>query len=150
MVLSCDGVGTKSKISQVWNKHDTIGIDLVAMVVNDIITTGAKPRYFMDYIGLEKLDTVLLQQLLTGIQNGCELAGCDVVGGETADMPGGFKESRSGLSYELAGFGVGFLECPTLSDEPIKAGDILLGLPSSGFHSNGYSLLRVIVVDNKY
>jgi phosphoribosylformylglycinamidine cyclo-ligase len=151
MVLSCDGVGTKLKIAQMFQRYDTVGIDLVAMIVNDIITTGARPKYFLDYIGLETFDEDVLNQVIAGIKKGCEIAGCKLVGGETAEMPGVYQKDPLGkTSVELVGFGVGFLEQPILSDEPIRSGDVLLGLPSSGFHSNGYSLLRKVIFNGKY
>lgn len=150
LVLSCDGVGTKSKIAQWWQRYDTIGIDLVAMVANDIITTGAKPFAFMDYIGLQKFDECMLNDLLSGINEGCSIAGCELVGGETAEMPDVYAEDPCGrLAFELAGFGLGVLSKtnPLLSGQDIVAGDVLIGLPSSGFHSNGYSLLRKIMFE---
>jgi phosphoribosylformylglycinamidine cyclo-ligase len=139
LVSSTDGVGTKLLIAQQLNKHDTVGIDLVAMNVNDVLCTGAKPLFFLDYIACGKLDVGVLKDVIKGITDGCRLSGCSLIGGETAEMPGMYKPNE----YDLAGFTVGVAERGTLIDgEKIKKGDVVLGLPSSGIHSNGYSLVR--------
>jgi phosphoribosylformylglycinamidine cyclo-ligase len=139
LVSSTDGVGTKLLIAQQMNKHDTVGMDLVAMNVNDVLCTGAKPLFFLDYIACGKLDVGVLKDVIKGITDGCRLAGCSLIGGETAEMPGMYKPNE----YDLAGFTVGVGERGTLIDgAKIKKGDVVLGLPSSGIHSNGYSLVR--------
>lgn len=136
IVLSTDGVGTKILVAEAQNKFDTIGIDLVAMCTNDILCQGARPHSFLDYYATGKLDLKKSKQILKGIQKGCELAGCTLVGGETAEMPGVYE----GTNFDLAGFAMGIVQ----SDRPkeVKPGDLLIGIPSSGPHSNGYSLLR--------
>lgn len=137
----CDGVGTKLKIAFLLNKHDTVGIDLVAMNVNDLICAGAKPLFFLDYFACGKLDVGTAEKVIRGIFNGCEESGAALLGGETAEMPGFYKEGE----YDLAGFAVGWAAKKSILDgKKIKAGDVLLGLPSSGFHSNGYSLVRKV------
>lgn len=141
LVSTTDGVGTKLELARLLGKHDTIGIDLVAMCVNDLITTGARPLFFLDYFATGKFKPAVTRQVLKGIVRGCRAAGCGLVGGETAVMPGFYGDSR----YDLAGFAVGCVERHQLVDgRKIRAGDVLLGLASSGFHSNGYSLLRKI------
>ncbi|MBI5573441.1 MAG: phosphoribosylformylglycinamidine cyclo-ligase [Elusimicrobia bacterium] len=138
---SCDGVGTKLKIAQILNKHDTIGIDLVAMNVNDIICCGAKPLFFLDYFACGKLDIKIAKDVIKGIKVGCEQAGCELLGGETAEMPGFYKPGE----YDLAGFAVGIADKKNIIDgSKIKNGDLLVGLPSSGLHSNGFSLVRKV------
>ncbi|HIC09104.1 MAG TPA: phosphoribosylformylglycinamidine cyclo-ligase [Aquificales bacterium] len=147
LVSTTDGVGTKLKIAQIMNKHDTVGIDLVAMNVNDLITTLAKPLFFLDYIATGKLDLETQKQVIDGIVEGCKQAECYLVGGETAEMPGFYKPGE----YDLAGFCVGVVERDEmLTGEDIKPGDVLIGLPSSGVHSNGYSLVRKIIADKGY
>ena len=139
LVGTTDGVGTKVNIAQAVGVHDTIGIDLVAMNVNDLICVGAKPLFFLDYFATGKLNVGTAHKVIQGIFKGCEMAGCRLLGGETAEMPGMYKPGE----YDLAGFAVGVAEkSRVLSGKGTQAGDILLGLPSSGVHSNGYSLVR--------
>lgn len=137
----CDGVGTKLKIAFLLNKHDTVGVDLVAMNVNDLICTGAKPLFFLDYFACGKLDVGVAEQVIRGVQKGCEESGCALLGGETAEMPGFYEPGE----YDLAGFAVGSVDRKDLINrKSIRAGDVVLGLPSSGIHSNGYSLVRKV------
>lgn len=147
LVASTDGVGTKLEIAALQKKHDTIGIDLVAMCVNDIITYGAQPLFFLDYYATGKFSSKLTEQILKGIVTGCKQAGCALVGGETAIMPGFYELGAKGAEpqYDLAGFSVGVVERKKIIDgSAIKEGDRILGVASSGFHSNGYSLLRKV------
>ncbi len=142
LVSSTDGVGTKINIARVFNDYSNIGIDLVAMCVNDIITSGAQPLYFLDYISTGKIDVDILSQIVDGIVKGCDIAGCKLLGGETAEHP---KGGGRGSSYDmdLAGFCTGIIEeDAVVSGDIIKAGDKIIGLPSSGLHSNGYSLIN--------
>ncbi len=147
LVASTDGVGTKLELARLLGKHDTIGIDLVAMCVNDLITSGARPLFFLDYYASGKFQTHVIGEVLKGVTEGCRQSGCALVGGETAIMPGFYTDKKSALAaqYDVAGFSVGAVDRKkTVTGKKIGAGDILLGIQSSGFHSNGYSLLRKI------
>ncbi|TVS10419.1 MAG: phosphoribosylformylglycinamidine cyclo-ligase [Planctomycetaceae bacterium] len=145
VLVSCtDGVGTKLKVAQLCGRHDTVGIDLVAMSVNDAICCGAEPLFFLDYVAMSHDDPPLLEQIVRGISDGCITADCDLLGGETAIMPDLYRRG----DYDLAGFCVGVVERRNLIDgRAISAGDTLIGLASSGLHSNGYSLVRKVVFD---
>jgi phosphoribosylformylglycinamidine cyclo-ligase len=144
LVSSSDGVGTKLKVAFMMNQHDTVGIDLVAMGVNDILTQGAEPLFFLDYFVCGKLDVTVAEAVVRGIAEGCRRAGCALIGGETAEHPGDFPDGE----YDLGGFIVGVLEKKKMIDaNAIVPGDVLLGLPSSGLHSNGYSLARKVLLD---
>lgn len=139
LVSGTDGVGTKLKIAFMADKHDTVGIDLVAMCVNDILTSGAEPLFFLDYLATGKLNAEKAKSIIKGIANGCKESGCALIGGETAEMPGFYKEDE----YDLAGFAVGVVNKDEIIDgSQVSQGDVIIGLSSSGLHSNGYSLVR--------
>jgi len=143
VIVSCtDGVGTKIDLAIKYNKFDTIGIDLVAMCVNDLIVQGAKPLFFLDYIAIDKLKLGKVKKILKGILSGCKISGCDLIGGETAEMPGIYRKNK----FDLAGFSVGVVsKKKILKKSNVKSGDIILALRSSGIHSNGFSLVRKIL-----
>src|SRR5699024_24000 len=137
-----DGVGTKLMLAFEMDKHDTIGIDLVAMCVNDIVAQGAKPLFFLDYIGCGKNDPETIEQIVAGVSDGCLASGAALIGGETAEMPGMYKEDE----YDLAGFAVGIAEKSKLiTGKKIAKDDCVIGIGSSGIHSNGYSLVRKVI-----
>ena len=144
LVSSTDGVGTKLKIAFAADKHDTVGIDLVGMSVNDILTLGARPFFFLDYYACGKIEDRVYKEVISGICDGCQMAACALIGGETAEMPSFYKEGE----YDLAGFAVGIVEKDRIIDgSQITAGDAVIGLASNGLHSNGYSLVRHVLFD---
>ena len=146
IVASTDGVGTKIEIANELKKFNTIGIDLVAMCVNDLIVQGAQPLFFLDYISINKIELKKLKQVMKGILKGCQLASCDLVGGETAEMPGTYGKNK----FDIAGFSVGIVdEKKILNAKKIKKNDLILAIPSNGAHSNGYSLIRYVLKKNK-
>ena len=146
-IVACtDGVGTKVEIANSLNKYDTIGIDLVAMSVNDLIVQGAKPLLFLDYISINKINLSKLKSIIKGIVNGCKLSGCELVGGETAEMPGTYEKGK----FDIAGFAVGVVsKDKVLNKNKIKKNDLILAVPSSGLHSNGFSLVRFLINKKK-
>ena len=145
-IVACtDGVGTKVEIANTLNKFDTIGIDLVAMSVNDLIVQGAKPLLFLDYISINKIDLKKLKSILKGIVKGCKISNCELVGGETAEMPGTYAKGK----FDIAGFAVGIVDGNKILDKKnIKKNDLILAVPSNGIHSNGYSLVRYVLKKN--
>lgn len=146
LISGTDGVGTKLKVAQMLNKHDTIGIDLVAMCVNDLIVQGAKPLFFLDYYATGKLNTDMAVNVISGIGEGCKQSGCALIGGETAEMPGMYQ----GEDYDLAGFCVGIAEKDNIIDgSKVTAGNAIIALASSGPHANGYSLIRKVLEQSK-
>ena len=146
IVTSTDGVGTKLEIANDLKQFNTIGIDLVAMSVNDLIVQGAKPYFFLDYISIDRLNLVKVKSIINGIVKGCKIAGCELVGGETAEMPGTYSKDK----FDLAGFAVGFVEKKKIIfKNKIKNGNVILAIPSNGLHSNGYSLIRKILKTKK-
>lgn len=146
LVSGTDGVGTKLKLAQLLGIHNTVGIDLVAMCVNDILACGAEPLFFLDYIAVGKLSAEAMSAIVEGIAEGCIMAGCSLIGGEMAEHPGVMDDS----DYDLSGFCVGIVDKTKMLDpENVEVGDVLIGLPSSGLHSNGYSLVRRACVDDK-
>jgi len=146
LVSSSDGVGTKLKIAALANKHDTVGIDAVAMNVNDILCSGAESLFFLDYIAFTKIKEDVLLDIVKGINNGCRQAGCSLIGGETAQMPGMYREGE----YDIAGFCVGVVErAKIINGSKIKPLDLVIGIASSGLHSNGYSLVRKVLAQNE-
>ena len=146
-IVACtDGVGTKIEIANTLNKYDTIGIDLVAMSVNDLIVQGAKPLLFLDYISINKIDLIKLKSIIKGIVKGCKISNCELVGGETAEMPGTYQKNK----FDIAGFAVGTIdENKILKKKNIKKNNLILAVPSSGLHSNGYSLVRYVLKSKK-
>ena len=145
LVTSTDGVGTKIEIANDLKKYNTIGIDLVAMCVNDLIVQGAKPLLFLDYISVDKIELKKLKNILRGIVKGCKIAGCKLVGGETAEMPGTYSKGK----FDIAGFSVGLVEKKKILNTKIKKNDLILAIPSNGIHSNGYSLIRLVLKKKK-
>ncbi len=146
LVSSTDGVGTKVEIANKLKKFDTIGEDLVAMCVNDILVQGAKPIIFLDYISIDKINLFKLKKIIRGIQKGCKISGCSLVGGETAEMPGTYSRNK----FDIAGFSLGIVESKKLfKKDKIKEKDIIMAIPSNGIHSNGYSMIRNIINKNR-
>ena len=145
LVACTDGVGTKIEIANKINKFDTIGIDLVAMSVNDLIVQGARPLFFLDYISINKIDLSKLKSIMKGIIKGCRMSKCDLVGGETAEMPGTYAKGK----FDIAGFAVGIVAEKKILNRKIKNNDLILAIPSNGLHSNGFSLVRKVLETNK-
>ena len=145
IVTSTDGVGTKIEIANDLNKFDTIGIDLVAMCVNDLVVQGAKPYLFLDYISISKINLNKLKNLVKGIVKGCNIADCNLVGGETAEMPGTYTKGK----FDIAGFAIGLVEKKKILNKRIKNNDLILAVPSNGLHSNGFSLVRYVLKKKK-
>ncbi len=146
LVSGTDGVGTKLKVAQMLGVHNTVGIDLVAMCVNDILATGAEPLFFLDYVAVGKLSSEAMAAIVEGIAEGCIMAGCSLIGGEMAEHPGVMDDN----DYDLSGFCVGIVDRAKMLDPArVREGDVLIGLPSSGLHSNGYSLARKVAVEGK-
>ena len=146
LVSGTDGVGTKLKVAQILDKHDSIGIDAVAMCVNDILVQGAEPLFFLDYIAVGKLDPDKVADIVKGVAEGCKQSACSLIGGETAEMPGFYAEDE----YDIAGFAVGVADkSKIITGDKVKAGDILIGLPSTGLHSNGFSLARKVLLEGE-
>jgi phosphoribosylformylglycinamidine cyclo-ligase len=146
IVSSTDGVGTKIEIANKFKKFDSIGIDLVAMCINDLIVVGAKPIFFLDYIAIQKIELKKVKSIIRGIIMGCKISGCDLVGGETAEMPGTYEKNK----FDLAGFATGIVSKKKLiSKNKVKKNDVILAIPSNGLHSNGFSLIRKILEDSK-
>ncbi len=145
LVSGTDGVGTKLKVAFAMNRHDTIGIDAVAMCVNDVLAQGAEPLYFLDYVAVGHNSPEVIEAIVAGVAEGCRQAGCALIGGETAEMPGMYTEGE----YDIAGFTCGVVEKSQLIDgSKVKVGDVLVGIASSGVHSNGFSLVRKVLSDN--
>lgn len=146
LISGTDGVGTKLRVAQILDKHDTIGIDAVAMCVNDILVQGAEPLFFLDYIAVGKLNPDKVAAIVKGVADGCKQSLCSLIGGETAEMPGFYGEDE----YDIAGFAVGVADkSKIITGEKVKAGDVLIGLPSTGLHSNGFSLARKVLLEGE-